>query len=125
MAIHVRIIGVLYLIAGTLMLVGALFSTVFASVLASVIGASGEEGAGLAAALIGLGGVALMVTLVAFALPSLICGWGLLKLRRWARVLAIILGAIALLKFPFGTLFGVYVLVVMFRKDGEALFVKA
>jgi uncharacterized membrane protein (DUF2068 family) len=106
------------------MLVGALFSSVLASVLASFIGASGEEGAGLAAALIGLGGVALMVTLVFFAVPSLICGWGLLKFRGWARVLAIILGAIALLKFPVGTLFGVYVLVVMFRKDGEALFVR-
>lgn len=125
MAIHVKIIGVLYLLAGVLMLVGALFSSVLASVLASFIGASGEEGAGLAAALVGLGGVALMVTLVFFAVPCFICGWGLLKFRGWARVLAIILGAIALLKFPVGTLFGVYVLVVMFRKDGEALFARA
>ena len=122
MAIHVKIIAVLYLLAGALMLVGALFSSMLASLLASVVGASGEEGAGIAAAILGLGGIALMITLTLMAIPSLLCGWGLLKMRGWARVLAIVLGAIALLKFPFGTLFGVYVLVVMFRKDTEALF---
>ncbi len=122
MAIHVKIIAVLFLVAGTLMLVGGLFSSLFAGLLASVVGASGEEGAGFAAAVLGLGGIALMVALVLFSIPSFICAWGLLRLRGWARVLAIILGAISLLKFPLGTLFGVYVLVVMFRKDTEAIF---
>ncbi|HUF48695.1 MAG TPA: hypothetical protein VMM93_12840, partial [Vicinamibacterales bacterium] len=74
------------------------------------------------AALLSLGGVAMTMALVALAIPALLCGWGLLKFGKWARVLAIILGAIALIEFPLGTLFGVYVLVVMFRKDGEALF---
>jgi uncharacterized membrane protein (DUF2068 family) len=87
-----------------------------------MVGASGEEGSGLAAALLGLGGIALTISLVVFSIPSFICGWGLMKFRNWARVLAIVLGAIALIKFPIGTLFGVYVLVVMFRKDTEALF---
>jgi len=122
MSIHVKIIAVLFVVAGVFMLVGALFSSLFAGVLASVVGASGEEGSGVAAALVSLGGAAVMIALVLFSIPSFICGWGLLRLRRWARVLAIILGAIALLKFPVGTLFGVYVLVVMFRKDTEALF---
>ncbi len=122
MAIHVKIIAVLFVIAGILMLVGGFFGSLFAGLLASIVGASGEEGAGFAAALLGLGGAALMLALVLFAIPSLICGWGLLKFRKWARILAIILAAIGLLKFPIGTLFGVYVLVVMFRKDTEALF---
>ena len=122
MAIHVKIIAVLYLMAGALMFVGAIFSSMLASLLATIVGASGEEGAGVAAAILGLGGMALMITLILLAIPSVACGWGLLKTRGWARVLAIILGAIALLKFPFGTIFGVYVLVIMFRKDTEALF---
>jgi len=118
----VKIIAVLYLIGGALMLVGALFSSLFAGMLATVVGASGEEGAGFAAAVLGLGGAALMISLVLFSIPSFVCGWGLLRFRGWARILAIILGAIALIEFPIGTLFGVYVLAIMFRKDTEALF---
>jgi hypothetical protein len=122
MAIHVRIIAALFLAGGVLMLFGAVLSSILAGTLATVVGASGEDGAGVAAALLGLGGVAMTMTLIVFAIPAFLCGWGLLKLRNWARVLAIILGAIALIEFPIGTIFGVYVLVVMFRKDGEALF---
>jgi hypothetical protein len=124
MAIHVKIIAVLFVIAGVLMIVGGVFGSLFAGLLASIVGASGEDGSGVAAVLLGFGGVALMLALVFFAIPSLICGWGLLKLRGWARILAIILAAIGLLKFPVGTLFGIYVLVVMFRKDTEALFAR-
>lgn len=123
MAIHVKIIAVLFFLFGGLMLVGAFFSSLLTGFLASLIGASGEEGAGFAAVALGFGGMALMVLLVAFAIPSIACGWGLLKFRPWSRILAIILGSMGLLKFPVGTLFGTYVLIVMFRKDGEALFI--
>ncbi len=123
MAIHVKVIAILFFLFGGVMLVGAFFSSLVAGFLASLIGASGEEGAGFAAVALGVGGMALMVMLVAFAVPSIACGWGLLKFRPWSRILAIILGSMGLLKFPIGTLFGIYVLIVMFRKDGEALFI--
>ena len=122
MATHVKIIAVLFFIAGAMMLLGAMFSSLLAGALAGLIGSTGEEGSGFAAAALSLGGLALTITLIVFAIPSLLCGWGLLTFKKWARVLAIILGAIGLLKFPVGTLFGVYVLVIMFRKDTEALF---
>jgi hypothetical protein len=121
-AIHVRLISIAYYLVGAFALIAALFSSLLAGTLAGIVGASGEEGAPIGAAILGLGGMALMITLVLFAIPSLACGWGLWNRRGWARILAIILGAVALLQFPIGTLFGAYVLVVMFRKDTEALF---
>jgi hypothetical protein len=122
MATHVKVIAIAYWLIGAFKLVGALFSTLLFSALAGLVGSSGEEGAGVGVAVLGLTGMALMITLVLFAIPSFICGWGLWNFRSWARLLAIILGAICLLNVPLGTLFGIYVLVIMFRKDTEALF---
>ena len=58
---------------------------------------------------------------VATSIPSLICGVGLLKFKRWARILGIVLAALTLIHFPFGTAFGVYALYVLFQKGTEAL----
>ena len=40
----------------------------------------------------------------------------------WNIILAIVLAALQLLGFPFGTIFGIYVLWVMLNKDTERLF---
>lgn len=42
-----------------------------------------------------------------------IAGWGLLERQPWARTLAIVLGILALLDFPFGTALGIYTLWVL------------
>ena len=122
MATHVKIIAVLFIIGGVLLLTGAFFTPLILGALAAVIGASNEEGAAVGAAVLGFTGVALSVVLGLMALPNLICGWGLLKFRGWARILGIVLAAIALTKFPIGTAFGVYALIILFKKETEALF---
>ena len=119
---HVKVLGALFLAMGVLGLVGALFSSVAFGLLAGVVGASGDEGAPLGSAVLGFTGLALTIALVLFSAPSIVCGWGLLKFRPWARILAIILAAIALLGFPYGTVFGVYALWVLFSKGTEAVF---
>ena len=58
-----------------------------------------------------------------FAVPCIACGIGLLKRQRWARILGIVLAAVALIEFPIGTAFGIYALVILFSKDTEALFI--
>jgi hypothetical protein len=122
-ATHVKVIAVLFIIFGSLMVLGAFFSTILFSVLAHLIGSSGEPGAEIGVAVLGLTGMALTTMLLVFGVPGIVCGIGLLQFRRWARILAIILAAISLIRIPFGTLFGVYALVILFRKDTEALFV--
>ena len=62
---------------------------------------------------------------VCFLIPGIVAnfvaGFGLLKYKAWARILAIILGVITLIVFPIGTAVGVYTLVIMFNKETVAL----
>jgi hypothetical protein len=51
-------------------------------------------------------------TLVMAGAAALVC-WSLLQRKPWARVLAIVFGVLALLKFPFGTALGIYTLWVL------------
>jgi zinc-ribbon domain len=46
----------------------------------------------------------------AFAIAELATAWGLFERRPWARTLALIVGFVALLRFPFGTALGIYTL---------------
>jgi hypothetical protein len=95
------------------------------SALAALVGASHEEGAGVGAAVLGFTGIALSIFFLVMSVPSILCGWGLLRYRRWARLLGIVLAAIALVRmFPFGTVFGVYALWMLFRKEVEARFTR-
>jgi hypothetical protein len=61
-----------------------------------------------------VGGV-LMVKGVA----GIIAGWGLLERQSWARILAIILGFLSLIHFPFGTAIGIYTLWVLLPGTSE------
>jgi hypothetical protein len=122
MATHVKVIAALYLVFGALFVIAALFSSVTFGVFASLAGSSPEEGAPLGMAILGLTGVALALVLIVIGAPSIVCGWGLLKRRPWGRILGIVLAAIAVIHFPLGTVFGVYVLWVLFQKRTEALF---
>jgi len=119
---HVRIVAVLFIVFGVLGVLFALFSTVLFSTLATIVGASHDEGAPLGVAVLGLTGFALTTILLILSAPSIVCGWGLLKLRKWARILGIILAAISVIRFPLGTVFGAYALWVLFQKETEALF---
>jgi hypothetical protein len=119
---HVKVLGAIFLAMGGLGLVGAAVSSVAFGLLAGVVGASGDEGAPMGSAVLGVTGLALAGMLVLFSVPSIVCGWGLLKYRPWARILAIVLAAVALLGFPYGTVFGVYALWVLFSKQTEPLF---
>jgi len=119
---HVKVLAALFLGFGALGTVAAIFSSVAFSLLVGLAGASGEEGAPLGRAILGFTGLALTLSLLLASAPAIICGWGLLKFRPWARILAIVLGAVSLVAFPYGTVFGVYTLWVLLSKQTEAVF---
>jgi hypothetical protein len=122
METHLKVIAALYALMGLAFVGGAFFSQLILTLLAGLVGASDEEGAAVGAAVLGFAGVALTITLLAFAIPFLIGAWGLWTRRSWARVLGIILGILCLVIWPAGTLIAIYALVILFRKDTEALF---
>jgi hypothetical protein len=49
----------------------------------------------------------------AFAVLEIVTAWGLFDRRPWARILALVLGFLAILSFPFGTALGIYTLWVL------------
>ena len=122
MTTHVKVLAVLTLVLGVLGLLGVL-AIAFAFGIAGVaIGASHDENAGIPLAILGLTGMALVTILVVTSVASIICGYGLLKRRRWARIFGIVLAAVELINFPIGTALGAYALWVLFNKETEAMF---
>ena len=122
METHVRVLGALQIAMGALGLFGAVVLSVITGGAASIVGASGDPDAGIAVPIIGITGVALVAFLVALALPSVVIGIGLLRLRPWARIAGIVISVLSLMAIPFGTILGVYGLWVLFSRDTERLF---
>lgn len=116
METHVRILGILYIIAGVIVALLGLF-------LFGVLGGAGMiSGDRQAMFVTGIVGTALAVFFVVLAVPSIVAGIGLLKRREWARILTIILGVLHLLGFPLGTVLGIYTLYVLLNDQTKALF---
>lgn len=116
MATHIKVLGWLHLIFGVFGLFTALAvfgGTMLGSMFAGSI--SGMVGMGL------LGSFA-AVFVALLSIPGLIAGYGLLKLRPWARILTIVLAIFELIHFPFGTALGVYALWVLLSSEGAAQF---
>lgn len=120
---HVKILGILHIVFGAMGLLAGLFVMALFGGVAGLVGAFGHGGESLIAIPIlgGIGALVLLVTMV-LSLPGLIAGIGLMRFRGWARILTIILSAINLLNFPFGTALGVYGLWVLLSVEGTRLF---
>jgi uncharacterized membrane protein YozB (DUF420 family) len=65
-----------------------------------------------------LGTIGLLIS--AFAIAGAIAGWALIARYPWARMLAIILGCVSLIHFPFGTALGIYTLWVLVPEGADA-----
>ena len=121
---HVKVLAVLFIVFGV---IGSLLGLGMMALLgvmgvAGAAGAASEPDAWMALPILGITGVALGVFMLALSLPGIIAGVGLLKFRPWARILTIILSALNLMNFPFGTILGVYGLWVMLSDEGSRLF---
>ena len=121
---HLKILGWVYAASGAVvLLVGALLGTILGAAAAAtfelalgVVAGSADGGA-----LIGGIGLVFAIFIAALGLPSLICGWGLLNYKPWARVLGIILSGLQLANFPFGTVLGGYGLWVLLNDDTKRM----
>jgi hypothetical protein len=109
---HLDTIGLLWIVYGALWLAGGLLMVLLfglGGVGMGIAGLSGGEDELLIA-----GGGYLVVAVVAglffvlFAAPHIVVGIAVRRRRKWSRIGAIVLGAIALTNMPLGTLLGVY-----------------
>lgn len=123
MLTHVKVLGVLYLVMSGIGLLFALLILFALGTAAGIVGMSASpDDAAIAMPILGLTATALSTLLLVMSLPGLVTGWGLLKLRPWARIVGIVLAVISLLNFPIGTAIGVYGLWVLLTKETEKLF---
>lgn len=54
-----------------------------------------------------------------FGIIHLLLAWGLYERQAWARILGIVIGFLALIRFPFGTALGIYTLWVLLPEGSE------
>jgi hypothetical protein len=123
MQTHVKVLAVLFIVFSALGVLCAIALLAVFGASAGIVGATAEPNeAALAIPIIGLAGMGLVIFLLIVSLPGLVAGFGLLNLKPWARILAIVLCAINLINIPIGTIFGAYGLWVLLNKDTEQMF---
>lgn len=113
---HITILGALYIAFSVLGILAMLCLT------ALFVGGgliSGDPDARLAMSIFGS---CLGAFLLALSLPGLLGGIYLMKRRRWARIVVLVLGFLNLLAVPIGTALGVYTIWVLLKPEADEYF---
>ena len=120
---HVRTLGILHIVFGSLgVCLGLGFLLLFGGI-AGIVGMSDpNDEAILAIPILGIIGTVIFVVTLLLSLPGIIAGIGLLGYKDWARILTIVLSFLHILNIPFGTALGVYGLWVLFSPESVAIF---
>ncbi|MFL6448226.1 MAG: hypothetical protein ACJ746_11130 [Bryobacteraceae bacterium] len=122
---HIKILGILNIVMGGLTASIGLVALAILGGLAGAISWSGvsipENGAPFAGPILSLIGLGVAAFFVLLGLPSIIGGWGLVRLRPWARVFTLVVSVFHLLHVPFGTALGVYGLWVLLSDEAKMI----
>jgi hypothetical protein len=122
MASHVKIVAILHIALGSLSILAGIAVLIAFGGIAGLISSSGDHDAVQAAPFVtGLGGL-IFLGLAVLGVPGIIAGIGLLEFRSWGRILGIVISALDLIHFPFGTALGIYGLWALLSPEGEQLF---
>jgi uncharacterized membrane protein (DUF2068 family) len=124
---HVRLLAILWFAFGAFEILGGLVLMVLANTLFVHIGEASAMNSGSGVPPLGFLHP-LMTVIAAFVLAKgavgLVAGWGLLNREPWGRVLALVLGFIALIHVPLGTALGIYTLWVLLPANAEDEYAK-
>jgi hypothetical protein len=120
---HVRSLAVLWALNGVLRLMGVAWMTIFGSMFFPFMRGWGRGmlwpfGGRWGLDIPFLGGLfSLGVFLGLFGVLHLTLAWGLFERQPWARTLGLVIGFLALLRFPLGTALGIYTLWVLLPEE--------
>ena len=126
MATHVKVIAACLAVGGAVLIALAFAAPVLLSLIAAFVAANAnnDPDAAVASGVLGITGATLSVVLGVMAIPFIATSWGMFKLKPWSRIAGIILAVVCLpMMLPFGAVFGIYAMVILFKKETEALFV--
>jgi hypothetical protein len=111
------------IMGGLTALVGVVVLLIFGGaaglIAARVQNAIEPEQAAFAAPVAMLIGLCIAGFLLIVSAPAIIGGWGLIKGKSWSRILMIVISALHLLSFPFGTALGIYGLWVLLNEQSR------
>lgn len=116
---HVRILAVLNIIFGLAGLFGGSLVLLFLGGFRGFMDWANRTGGSAMFNVIAAG---LLIFTMTLAAPCFVTGAGLLGWKPWARVLGIVVCALNLMNFPFGTALGLYGLWVLLSEATEPLF---
>ena len=112
---HLRTLGILWMVIGCLFLIPAFVLMIFGGSIHLFLHRQ-EPFHGLVPLFLFLAGASFLI----LAAGGICVGLGLMQHQPWARIIAIILGVLALFHFPVGTALGVYTLwVLLADESGE------
>jgi hypothetical protein len=120
----IDLVGILFIVWGLLtLLVGMSTLALGMGAVALIASASRGGGSQFAASVTAAVFTTLAIIAIVWGLAHVIVGVPLRRRRPWARLLAMMLGAVDLLLLPYGTALGVYALWVLLHEDAKAAFV--
>lgn len=116
---HVQLLGILWMAFSALNVIGGLIlivvaQTLFGHAIHISNGPPPEITAWLRPFLTVIGWL-----ILAKAAAGFIAGWGLLQRQEWARIVALVVGFVALLNLPFGTALGIYTIWVLLPTQSD------
>ena len=112
---HIELLGILHLVYSSV----ALFLAAFCFLVMSGIGIIAHDV--VAMGVLGTIGMIVCLLITMFAIPGIVAGIGLLRMKSWARIVAIVVGCLNLIHIPFGTALGVYTLWVLLNDESRQL----
>lgn len=106
---HKKVLGILYVVSGILVILGALLINVILSLVFSfAFDSANPEEQKVIDFITALVAYLPAIIMIFFAGPSLLAGIGLLAKQKWALIVALIVGCLKLFSFPIGTAIGIY-----------------
>lgn len=115
---HVNIAGILQIVFGSFLVLGALAIAILFGFIDQFVDDP------TAIKVLGIISTPLVILMLLFGGAMIAGGVGLFSCKPWARILTLIMAAIGLLNVPIGTLKGVYIIWVLVQSETISLFEK-
>ena len=123
---HIELLGILHVIYHSLGLVIALaLLTFFGGRFIISCGDTYLRGMSAAITIYRFVAIGILFAVLLLSITGIIGGIGLLKMRPWGRILALIMGFVSLVRIPFGTALGIYTIWALMNDRTIELFEKA